>query len=51
LRDIVKALHAATDRGIKAADKDPAIAQKTLADCEEILEVIMAGRVKEWIAA
>ena len=47
---MVQALHAATDRGIKSAGKDPAVADKTLADCKEILDVIMAGDVKEWIA-
>ena len=47
----MNALHVATDRGIKAADKDPAVAQKTLADCDQILKLIMGGKVQEWIAS
>lgn len=51
LRDIVTALHAAVNRGIQSAEKDPPTTDRTIQDCKEILDVIMAGHVEEWIAA
>lgn len=51
LREVVRALAVATTRGIESVGKDPQTTDKTLADCKEILDTIMAGRVEEWIAA
>ena len=48
LREVVQALRAAVNRGMQSADS-PEI-DKTIQDCKEILDVIMAGRVQEWIA-
>lgn len=50
LREVVRALHAAVNRGIQSLRSDPAETDKTLADCEELLDVVMAGHVSEWIA-
>lgn len=50
LREVVRALHAAVSRGIQSLRSDPAETDKTLADCRELLDVVMAGRVSEWIS-
>ncbi len=50
LREVVRALHAAVNRGIQGLRSDPAETDKTLADCKELLDVVMAGHVSEWIA-
>jgi hypothetical protein len=49
LRGIVVALQRAVDQGIRNAN-DTATAERTLGDCKEILDVIMAGHVQEWIS-
>lgn len=49
LRDIVRALHAAVNRGIAAVKNDPPEADRALADCEEMIDTVMAGQVEEWI--
>ena len=51
LIDVVRTLMTASARGLAVVDKDPATADKALHDCKEILDVIMAGHVQEWIAA
>lgn len=48
---MVVSLHRAADLGLRTAAEDPATAERTLQDCKEILDVIMAGRVQEWLAA
>ena len=50
LREVVRALHAAVNRGIQGLRSDPAETDKTLADCKELLDVVMAGHVSEWTA-
>jgi hypothetical protein len=47
LREVVQTLHTAVNQGMRA--EDPAVAEKSLQDCKEILDVIMAGNVKEWL--
>lgn len=48
LLEVVRALHGAVKRGIARKD-DPLTVDRAIEDCEEILEVIMAGRVDEWL--
>lgn len=50
LREVVRALQAAVNRGTQSVSSDASVAEKTLEDCKEILDVIMAGHVKEWIS-
>ena len=50
LREVVQTLHAAVTQGMRRAADDPGAARPQIADCEEILEVIMAGDVTEWIS-
>lgn len=48
LLEVVRALHGAVKQGVSHTD-DPKVVDKALADCKEILDVIMAGNVKEWL--
>jgi hypothetical protein len=50
LREVVQTLHAAVNQGMRRAADDPQAATPKITDCEEILSVIMAGDVKEWLA-
>jgi hypothetical protein len=49
LRDIVRALHKAVDRGIAGLKADPGETDRALADSKEMIDTVMAGRVQEWI--
>jgi hypothetical protein len=48
LLEVVQALQGAVKRGIPNA-KDPKIADKAIQDCKEIFDVIMEGKVSEWL--
>ncbi len=48
LLEVVRALHGAVKQGVSHKD-DPKIMDKAIHDCKEILDVIMAGDVKEWL--
>jgi hypothetical protein len=50
LREVVQTLYAAVNQGMRRAADDPQAATPQITDCEEILSVIMAGDVKEWLA-
>ena len=53
LREVVATLHAAVQQGLRrAADElsgEPGAATRQLQDCQEILSVIMAGQVHDWL--
>ena len=49
LREVVQTLHAAVNQGMRRAADDPQAASPQIADCEDILTVIMAGNAKEWL--
>lgn len=49
LREVVQTLHEAVNQGIRRAADDPKAAAPQIADCEEILRVIMAGDVDAWL--
>jgi len=48
LKAVVQALHGAVKQGIPHV-KEPEIVDKAIADCKEILDEIMAGKVDEWL--
>jgi len=48
LMEVVRALHGAVKQGVSHKD-DPKIMDKAIHDCKEMLDVIMAGDVKEWL--
>jgi hypothetical protein len=49
LREVVQTLHTAVNQGMRKAADDPKAATPQIADCEEIISVIMAGDVKDWV--
>jgi hypothetical protein len=51
LREVVQTLHAAVSQGMRRAANDPTAATPQIADCEDIISVIMAGDVKEWLGS
>ena len=48
LLEVVRALHSAVKQGVSHSN-DPKIMDNTIRDCKEILDVIMAGNVSEWL--
>jgi hypothetical protein len=50
LREVVQTLHSAVNQGMRRAADDPHAATPQINDCTEILTVIMAGDVSEWLA-
>jgi hypothetical protein len=49
LREVVQTLHAAVTQGMRKAADDPTAATPQIADCQEIIGVIMAGDVNSWL--
>ena len=49
LKEVVQALHAAVSWAM-SHQKDPDLIDKAIHDCEEIVSVIMQGKVGEWVA-
>lgn len=49
LQEVVRALHGAVKQGVSHKN-DPEVVKKAIEDCEEILDVIMAGKVEEWLS-
>jgi hypothetical protein len=50
LREVVLSLRQATEQGIRKVHDQPAEAQQSIDACREMLEVIMAGDVRAWVA-
>ncbi len=48
LLEVVRALHGAVKQGVSHTD-DPKIMETAIKDCKEILDVIMEGKVQEWL--
>ncbi len=48
LLEVVRALHGAVKQGVSHKE-DSKIMDKAIHDSKEILDVIMAGNVKEWL--
>jgi hypothetical protein len=48
LLEVVRALHGAVKQGVSHS-KDPTVMDNAIRDCKEILDVIMAGNVSEWL--
>jgi hypothetical protein len=49
LKEVVQALHGAVSWAM-SHQKDPDLIDKAIHDCEEIVSVIMQGKVGEWVA-
>jgi hypothetical protein len=48
LLEVVRALHGAVKQGVSHFH-DSTVMDNAIADCKEILDVIMAGNVSEWL--
>lgn len=48
LLEVVRALHGAVKQGVSHSD-DSRVVDNAIEDCKEILNVIMAGNVSEWL--
>jgi hypothetical protein len=48
LKIITQALYGAVNQAIPHV-KEPPIVDKAIADCQEILDEVMAGKVHEWL--
>jgi hypothetical protein len=48
LLDVVRALHGAVKQGVSHSN-DPKVMDNAIRDCKEILGVVMAGNVSEWL--
>lgn len=51
LWEVVQTLKAAVDQGVRSLDSDPGATDRAIGDCEEMLDVILEGNVKEWVGA
>lgn len=48
LLEVVRALYGAVKQGVSHSN-DPKFMDNAIGDCKEILDVIMAGNVSEWL--
>ena len=48
LLEVVRALHGAVKQGVSHPD-EPKVVDRAIADCKEMLDEIMAGKVNEWL--
>jgi hypothetical protein len=49
LMQVVQTLHTAVNQGMRRVADDPQGATQQVKDAEEIIDIIMAGNVKEWL--
>jgi hypothetical protein len=49
LKEVVQALHGAVNWGL-SHQNEPKLADKAIEDCKEILDVVMEGKVSEWLS-
>ena len=48
LKEVVAALHQAVNYGLPHVN-EPEVVDKAIEDCKEVLDVVMEGKVSEWI--
>jgi hypothetical protein len=49
-KEFIQALKSAVGSAMPHLKDDPPTVDKAIADCKEILDVVMEGNVKEWLA-
>jgi hypothetical protein len=49
LMQVVQTLHTAVNQGMRRVADDAQGATRQIEDAEEIIDIIMAGNVKEWV--
>ena len=50
MKDVIVAVKRAVSSAIPHIKDDPKIVDKAIADCKEILDVVMEGNVSEWLS-
>jgi hypothetical protein len=49
-KEFIQGIKKAVGAGLPHLKDDPKIVDQSIADCKEILDVVMEGNVKEWLA-
>ena len=49
-KEFIQGIKKAVGAGIPHLKDDPKIVDQSIADCKDILDVVMEGNVKEWLA-
>ena len=49
-QEFIPAIKKAVGTGIPHLKDDPKTVEQSIADCKEILDVVMEGNVKEWLS-
>jgi len=49
LKDMIQAVYSATSVGVSHVKDDPKAVERALADCAEVLNTVMEGKVDEWV--
>ena len=49
LKDVIQAVHRAVNWAMPHLKDDPKIVDKAIQDCKEMLDVVMEGKVSEWV--
>jgi hypothetical protein len=50
MKEMIQALKAAVNSAMPHLKDDPKLVDKAIADCKEILDVVMEGNVSEWLS-
>jgi hypothetical protein len=50
LKDVIQAVYGATSTASAHMKDDPSTVDKALDDCKEVLDMVMDGKVDEWVA-
>jgi hypothetical protein len=50
MKDMITALQRAVSAAIPHIKDDPKVVNKAIDDCKEILDVVIEGKVEEWLA-
>jgi len=50
MKDIIIAVKGAVSSAMPHLKDDPKVVDKAIADCKEILDVVMEGKVSEWLS-
>jgi hypothetical protein len=49
-KEFIQALKSAVNSAMPHLKDDPKVVDKAIADCQEILDVVMEGNIKEWLS-
>jgi hypothetical protein len=49
-QEFIQAIKKAVATGIPHLKDDPKLVDQSIADCKEILDVVMEGKVKDWLS-